>query len=55
LGGEGQGRGLIGGVFRTEKDAFRFALFEAGGNSACVRVLPGKPKRRRAAVIHAGA
>jgi hypothetical protein len=45
--------GLVGGVFRTEKDALRFALFEVGGNSACVRVLARKPKRRRAAVIHA--
>ena len=32
--------GLIGGVFRTQKDALRFALFEAAGDSACVRVLP---------------
>lgn len=32
--------GLVGGVFRTQKDALRFALFEAAGNSACVRVLP---------------
>ena len=45
--------GLIGGVFRTEKDALRFALFEVGGNSAYVRVLPRKPKPPRAAVIHA--
>jgi hypothetical protein len=41
--------GLIGGVFRTQKDAIRFALFEVGGNSACVRVLPPKPKQRRGA------
>jgi hypothetical protein len=33
-------QGLIGGVFRTQKDALRFALFEAAGNSARVRVLP---------------
>jgi hypothetical protein len=32
--------GLVGGVFRTQKDALRFALFEAAGDSACVRVLP---------------
>jgi hypothetical protein len=32
--------GLIGGVFRSRKDALRFALFEAAGDSACVRVLP---------------
>jgi hypothetical protein len=32
--------GLIGGVFRTQKEALRFALFEAAGDSACVRVLP---------------
>ena len=42
--------GLIGGVFRTQNDALRFALFEVGGNSACVRVLPpkskGAPRRR---------
>lgn len=50
--------GLIGGVFRTQKDALRFALFEAAGDSACVRVFPasvtlthraqggGKPTRR---------
>ena len=30
---------LIGGVFRTQKNALRFALFEVAGNSACVRVL----------------
>lgn len=41
--------GLIGGVFRTQKDALRFALFEVGGDSACVRVLPPKPIRRRGA------
>ena len=40
--------GLIGGVFRTEKDAFRFALFEVGGDRTCVRVLPPKSKARRA-------
>ena len=33
-------QGLIGGVFRTQKDALRFALFEAAGDSACVRVFP---------------
>ena len=33
-------QGLIGGVFRTQKDALRFALFEATGDSAHVRVLP---------------
>ena len=37
--------GLIGGVFRTQKDALRFALFEVAGDSACVRVLP--PTRLR--------
>ena len=31
--------GLIGGVFRTQKDALRFALFEVGGDSACVQIL----------------
>ena len=33
-------QGLIGGVFRTQRDALRFALFEAAGDSALVRVLP---------------
>jgi hypothetical protein len=32
--------GLIGGVFRNQKHALRFALFEVAGDSACVRVLP---------------
>jgi hypothetical protein len=41
--------GLIGGVFRTQKDALRFALFEVGGDSACVQVLQPKSKRRRGA------
>ena len=31
--------GLIGGVFRTQKDALRFALFEAAGDRACVKVI----------------
>jgi len=35
--------GLIGGVFRTQKDALRFALFEVAGDRACVRVLPRTP------------
>jgi hypothetical protein len=35
--------GLVGGVFRTQKDALRFAVFEAGGDSACVRLLAGNP------------
>ena len=33
-------QGPIGGVFRTQKDALRFPLFEVAGNSACVGVLP---------------
>jgi hypothetical protein len=39
--------GLIGGVFRSRKDALHFALFEAAGDSARVRVLPavGVPVR----------
>jgi len=32
--------GLIGGVFCSQRDALRFALFEAGGDSARVRVVP---------------
>jgi len=34
--------GLIGGIFRTQKDALRFALFEVGGDNTCVRVLPAE-------------
>jgi len=39
--------GLIGGVFRSRKDALRFALFEAAGDSARVRVflMDGAPVR----------
>jgi hypothetical protein len=33
-------QGPIRGVFRTQKDALRFALLEVAGDSACVRVLP---------------
>jgi hypothetical protein len=32
--------GLIGGVFRTQKDALRSALFEVGGDSSCVQLIP---------------
>jgi hypothetical protein len=32
--------GLIGGVFRTQKDALPFALFEVAGDCDCVRILP---------------
>ena len=39
--------GLIGGVFRTEKDAVRFALFEVEGDSGCVQVLPKTPSKGR--------
>jgi hypothetical protein len=35
--------GLIGGVFRSQKDALRFALFEVAGDSARIRLLP-RPK-----------
>jgi hypothetical protein len=31
--------GLVGGVFRTRKDAVRFALDETAGDSSCVRVF----------------
>lgn len=31
--------GLIRGVFRSQKDAVRFALFEVADDRACVRVL----------------
>jgi hypothetical protein len=37
--------GLVGGVFRTQKDAIRFALDEAAGEKQCVNVLcPGRGK-----------
>ena len=42
--------GLIGGVFRSQKDALRFALFEAAGDSAHVRLPPaagGSPQAPR--------
>lgn len=35
--------GLVGGVFRTQKDAIRFALFEADGDSARVHILSAEP------------
>lgn len=39
--------GLIGGVFRTQKDAIRFALFEVAGDTSCVRVrAPSKPRSK---------
>jgi hypothetical protein len=31
--------GLTGGIFRTQKDALRFALFEGAGDSGRVHVL----------------
>ena len=31
--------GLIGGVFRSQRDALRFALFEVAGDCARVQVL----------------
>jgi hypothetical protein len=34
--------GLVGGVFRSRKAALRFALFEAAGDSARVRLLPAE-------------
>jgi hypothetical protein len=38
--------GLVGGLFRTRKDALRFALDEAEGNAACICVLPAEPAHR---------
>jgi hypothetical protein len=38
--------GLTGGIFLTCKDAVRFALFETGGDSAHVHVLPDYPAPR---------
>jgi hypothetical protein len=39
-------KGLVGGLFRTYKDALHFALDEADGDAACVSVLPAEPVRR---------
>ena len=44
--------GLVGGVFLTQQDAVRFALFEANGDLSHVRVLSAAkagPRRRSAA------
>jgi hypothetical protein len=40
--------GLVGGLFRTRRDALRFAMLEAEGDAACVCVLPGEPIARAA-------
>jgi hypothetical protein len=42
--------GLVGGIFLTQKDAIRFALFETGGDSAHVHV---RAARRPAPRHHA--
>lgn len=34
--------GLIGGVFRTRKDAVRFAVLEADGDKTCVHFRRGR-------------
>jgi hypothetical protein len=47
--------GLIGGVFRTQKDALRFALFEVAGDSACVRVSPADSTRDHSQAADPGA
>jgi hypothetical protein len=39
-------QGLAGGTFMTYKDALRFALFETGGDSAHVHLLPERPAAR---------
>jgi len=38
--------GLAGGTFLTRKDALRFALFESGGDSACVHAYPAAQAAR---------
>jgi hypothetical protein len=40
-----EGAGLIGGVFRSQRDALRFALFETG-NPQSVVVLAGGARAR---------
>jgi hypothetical protein len=34
--------GLIGGIFRTRKDAVRFAIFEADGDRTCIHFRTGR-------------
>jgi hypothetical protein len=33
--------GLIGGIFRTRKDAIRFAMFETDGDRTCIHFQRG--------------
>ena len=33
---------LIGGIFRTRKDAVRFAMFETDGDRTCIHFRPGR-------------
>jgi hypothetical protein len=33
-------QGLVGGIFRTQKDAVRFAIFEADGDRASIYFPP---------------
>lgn len=42
--------GLIGGTFRSEKDAVRFAIEEASGDLNCVHKQDGSPGPRAGAV-----
>jgi hypothetical protein len=36
---------LIGGTFRTRKDAVRFAMFETNGDRACIHFRKGAKAR----------
>jgi hypothetical protein len=40
---------LIGGIFRTRKDAVRFAMFETDGDRTCIHFRSGSPHAARQA------
>jgi hypothetical protein len=39
--------GLIGGIFRTRKDAVRFAMFETDGDRTCIHFRTGRAHAAR--------
>jgi hypothetical protein len=38
---------LIGGIFRTRKDAIRFAMFETDGDRTCIHFRTGRTHAAR--------
>lgn len=38
---------LIGGTFRTRKDAVRFAMFETDGDRTCIHFRTGRAQARQ--------